>query len=65
MKVVVIIFIVIRDGFKNINKDVSVEKLRQMLAEKTTLEQYQNYKERFTMVKNELADIRRQIPDAN
>ena len=56
-------FAVIRDGFKNINKDVSVEKLREMLTEKTTQEQYQNYKERFTMVKNELTDIRRQIPD--
>ena len=56
-------FAVIRDSFKNINKDVSVDKLREMLAEKTTLEQYQNYKERYTMIKNEITDIRRQIPD--
>ena len=56
-------FAVIRDGFKNINKDVSVDKLREMLTEKTTQEQYQNYKERYTMLKNELTDIRRQIPD--
>ena len=56
-------FAVIRDGFKNINKDVSVEKLRQILTEKTTQEQYLNYKERYTMVNNELTDIRRQIPD--
>ena len=39
-------FAVIRDGFKNINKSISVEKLRQMLTEKTSQEQYQNYKER-------------------
>ena len=56
-------FAVIRDGFKNINKDVSVDKLREMLTEKTTQDQYQNYKERYTMLKNELTDIRRQIPD--
>ena len=56
-------FAVIRDGFKNINKSISVEKLREMLTENTSLEQYQNYKERFTMLKNELTDIRRQIPD--
>ena len=56
-------FAVIRDGFKNINKDVSVKKLREILTENTTQEQYQNYKERYTMIKNELADIRRQIPN--
>ena len=56
-------FAVIRDGFKNINKDVSVEKLREMLTENTTQDQYQNYKERYSMIKNELTDIRRQIPD--
>ena len=56
-------FAVIRDGFKNINKSITVEKLREMLTEKTTQEQYQNYKERYTMLKNELIDIRRQIPD--
>ena len=56
-------FAVIRDAFKNINKSVSVEKLREILTEKTTQEQYQNYKERYTLLKNELTDIRRQIPD--
>jgi len=56
-------FAVIRDGFKNINKSISVEKLREMLTENTSQEQYQNYKERYTMLKNELIDIRRQIPD--
>ena len=56
-------FAVIRDGFKNINKSISVEKLREMLTENTSQEQYQNYKERYTMLKNELTDIRRQIPD--
>ena len=56
-------FAVIRDGFKNNNKDVSVDKLREMLTENTTQDQFQNYKERYTMLKNELTDIRRQIPD--
>ena len=56
-------FAVIRDAFKNINKSVSVKKLREILTEHTTQEQYQNYKERYNMIKNELTDIRRQIPD--
>ena len=56
-------FAVIRDGYKNINKDVSVDKLREMLTENTTQDQYQNYKERYSLIKNELTDIRRQIPD--
>ena len=34
-----------------------------MLTENTTQDQYQNYKERYSMIKNELTDIRRQIPD--
>ena len=56
-------FAVIRDGFKNINKKISVKQLREILTENTTEEHYQNYKERYTMFKNELTDIRRQIPD--
>ena len=56
-------FAVIRDAYKNINKDVSVGKLREILTQNTTQEQYQNYKERYTLIKNELTDIRRQIPD--
>lgn len=54
-------FAVIRDGFKNINKDVSVEKLRKVLTEKTTQEQYKNYRERYTILKNEIKDIKRKM----
>ena len=55
-------FYTIRDGFKSINVDASVKKLRDILTSNVTENVYKNYKERYDMINNEVKLLLRQIP---
>ena len=55
-------FYVVRNAFKSIGVNATVDKLRQFLADNVTQDQFQNYKTMYDMYNNELTDLRRQIP---
>ncbi len=56
-------FYTIRDGFRSINVDASVKKIRDILANKADDTLYKNYKERYDMLNNEIVTLLRQIPN--
>lgn len=55
-------FYVIRNAFKSIGVNATVDKLRQFLADNITKEQFDNYKSRYDMYMAEYRDLRQQIP---
>jgi len=55
-------FYVVRNAFKSIGINVTVDNLRQFLADNITQEQFENYKTRYDMYMAEYKDLRRQIP---
>ena len=57
------LFYTIRDGYASIGKDANVEKLRTMLSEQVDEIVYNNYKERYDMLNNEIVELRKKIPE--
>ena len=55
-------FYVVRNAFKSIGVNATVDKLRQFLADNVTQEQFDNYKSRYDMYMAEYRDLRQQIP---
>lgn len=55
-------FYVIRNAFKSIGVNATVDKLRQFLSDNVTKEQFDNYKSRYDMYMAEYRDLRQQIP---
>lgn len=55
-------FYVVRNAFKSIGVNATVDKLRQFLADNVTQEQFDNYKSRYDMYMAECRDLRQQIP---
>lgn len=55
-------FYVVRNAFKSIGINATVNKLRQFLADNVTQEQFDNYKSRYDMYMAEYRDLRQQIP---
>ena len=55
-------FYTIRDAFRYINVDASVEKIRNLLSDKVEKSDFDNYKERYDMLNNEIKTLKRQIP---
>tara|TARA_Y100000591_G_C21853056_1_gene712940 strand:+ start:5787 stop:8036 length:2250 start_codon:yes stop_codon:yes gene_type:complete len=55
-------FYVVRNAFKSIGINATVDKLRQFLADNVTQEQFDNYKTTYDMYMAEYRDLRQQIP---
>ena len=56
-------FYTIRDAYKSIGIDASVKKTRELLVSKVNQQIFNNYKERFDMITNEITTLKRQIPN--
>jgi len=56
-------FYTIRDAYKSIGIDASVKKTRELLVSKVNQQIFNNYKERFDMISNEITTLKRQIPN--
>jgi len=55
-------FYVVRNAFKSIGINATVDNLRQFLADNVNQEQFENYKTTYDMYMAEYKDLRRQIP---
>jgi hypothetical protein len=56
-------FAVIRDAYKQIGKDTSVEKLRSLLSKNASEEKFNHYRSLYLMIKDEISNVDKELAD--